>query len=391
LALVSCSSHKTAADSERKEIPKAVRTSVVGTFSAPEPARYSAIIAPNAQVDLAFRVSGYVVELRQEKGPDGRVRPLQPGAVVTAGVILARIRPTDYQAVVDRASGAQEEAQAGIRAADAQLAEAQAALAQAELDFGRVSTLWEKESATKPVYDASKARLDMARAAVDARKASISAAQKRAGAADAQTREARIALGDTELRAPFDGVLLERRVELGSLAAAGSPAFTIADLQSVKARFNVPDFALSGFRPGQTLSLSVLAFPGENFSGRVLSLAAAADPKTRSFEVEVSVPNPGRKLRSGMIAAVRSAGALSAPAQLQIPAAALVHEPAGNRYLVYGVERIGGRSLAKVIPVQPGPLEGNRVVVLEGLRAGEKIVVSGANQLRAGDPVQEIE
>jgi RND family efflux transporter MFP subunit len=363
----------------------------VGLSREAEPAKYSSILTPNAQVDLAFRVSGYVVELYQTTGADGRMRPLEPGAHVVAGTVLARLRPSDYQAVVDKARGAQQEAEAGAVAAEAQLVQAQASLEQAELDFARVSALWEQASITKPAYDASKARLDVTKAAVDGAKAGIVAAQRRRETAEAQLREAEIALGDTELHAPFDAIILERRAELGALAAAGSVAFTLADLQTLKARFNVPDFALAGFRPGQSLDLEIDAFPGVVVRGRVLSLAAAADPKARSFEIEVAVPNAGLTVRSGMIATVRAAGGLRTPVRLQVPASALVHDPTGQRYLVYTIEQNGGRAVAKAIAIEPGPLAGNDVAVLSGLTAGQRIVVMGANLLQAGDPVKEVE
>ena len=370
---------------------KAVRMGTVSLARESEAAKYSAILTPNAQVELAFRVSGYIVELYQTTGADGRPRPLEPGASVAAGTVLARIRPSDYQAVVDKARGAQEEAQAGVAASEAQLVQAQASLAQAELDFTRVSALWEQESITKPAYDASKAKLDVAKAAVDGAKAGIVAANKRRETAQAQMHEAQIVLGDTELRAPFDAVVLERRAELGTLAAAGIPAFTLADLATMKARFNVPDFALAGFRPSQALDLAIDAFPGADVRGRVLSLAAAADPKARSFEIEVAVPNPGLKLRSGMIATVHAPGGAPGPARLQVPAGALVHDPTGQRYLVYTIEQTGGRAVAKAIPVEPGPLAGNEIVILSGLTPGESIVVMGANLLQPGDPVKEVE
>ena len=90
-----CSTNKLATDSA--PVPKAVRLAAVELASSPGGAKYSAILTPNAQVDLAFRVSGYVVELYQTKGADGRIRPLESGAPVPAGTVLARIRPTDYQ------------------------------------------------------------------------------------------------------------------------------------------------------------------------------------------------------------------------------------------------------------------------------------------------------
>jgi RND family efflux transporter MFP subunit len=355
-----------------------------------ESAKYSAILTPNAQVDLAFRVSGYVVALYETTGADGRMRPLEPGAPVTSETVLARLRSSGYQAVVDKARGARQEAEAGVAAAESQLVQAQASLAPSELDFGRISTLWEQASVTKPVYDASKAKLDIARAAIDTAKAGIVAAQRRQESAQAQLREAEIALGDTELRAPFDAIVLERRAELGMLAAAGSVAFTLADLKTLKAHFNVPDFALAGFRPGQSLDLEIDAFPGAVVRGRVLSLAAAADPKARSFEIEVAVPNGSMKLRSGMIATVHTMGA-PAPANLLVPASALVHDPTGQSYLVYTIEQNGGRTVAKAIPVEPGPLSGNEVVVKSGLAAGQRIVVMGANLLQPGDAVKEVE
>jgi RND family efflux transporter MFP subunit len=370
---------------------KAIRMGAVSLVREDDAAKYSAILTPNAQVDLTFRASGYVVALHQTRGADDRWRPLEPGAPVAAGTVLARIRPADYQVIVDKARGAKEESEAGIATAEAQLLQAQATLAQAQLDFSRVSALWAQESITKPVYDASKAKLDVAKAAVDAANSGIVAANKRRETAEAQMREAQIPLGDTELRAPFDAVVLERRAELGTLAAAGTPAFTLADLTMLKARFNVPDFALAGFREGQSLALSISASPAAVVHGRVLSLAAAADPKARSFEIVVAVPNPALKLRSGMIAAVHAPDGPTGPAKLQVPASALVHDPASQRYLVYTVEQTGGRGIAKALQVEPGPLAGNEVVILSGLTAGQRIVVLGANLLQPGDPVKEVE
>ena len=372
--------------------PQAVRLVAVEASSAAESTTYSAIITPNAQIDLAFRVSGYVVDVRRTKGADGRTRAVEPGAAVTTGLVLARIRAIDYQTVVDRAQGARDESGAGIDAAEAALAEAHAAFTQAESDFGRIATLWQQESITKPAYDASKARLDIARAKVDAAAAAVAAARQRAAATAAQLREARIALGDTELRAPFDAIVLERRVDVGSLVSPGAAAFTIADLHLVKARFSAPDTALHLFRTGKLLPLSVDAFANERFEGQVLSVAPAADPKTRSFEITVTIDNPSLELRSGMIASIRVADDAADRHQVRIPIDALVHDPTSGQYLVYAVERKdGGITVATAVPVRPGPLAGNQVSILDGLTAGQQIVSSGANLLRNGDVVKEIQ
>jgi multidrug efflux system membrane fusion protein len=371
--------------------PKAVRLVAVESSTVPASTTYSAVITPNAQVDLAFRVSGYVVDIRRAKAADGRSRPLEPGATIARGVTLARVRVADYQAVVDKARGAHDESTAGIASAEAGLVEAQAALTQAESDFSRISILWEQESITKPAYDGAKARLDAARAKVDAATAAIAAAKQRSAAAMAQLHEAEIALNDTELRAPFDGILVERHVDLGTLVSPATPAFSMADLRLVKARFSVPDTALRLFRAGQLLPMTVGAFVDDMFEGHVLSVAPAADPKSRSFEITLAIDNPTLKLRSGMIASVRVAGELAERPQLRIPIDALVHDGASDQYLIYVLEQKDGGTVAKAISVRPGPFIGNQVSIVEGLTVGQRIVASGANLLRSGDAVREIQ
>lgn len=383
-----CAGHERTAEAHS---PKAVRLVAVESSPSAESTAYSAVIAPNAQVDLVFRVTGYVVDVRRAPAADGRTRALEPGAVVGRGVTLARVRSTDYQAVVDKARGARDESSAGIDGAAAGLAEAQAALIQAEADFGRISVLWEQESVTKPAYDGTKARLDAARAKVDAATAALAAAKHRATAAAAQLHEAEIALSDTELSTPFDAILLERHVDVGTFVSPATPAFTVADLRLVKARFSAPDTALHLFRAGQVLPLIVDAFPNEWFQGHVLSVAPAADPKSRSFEITVAIDNPALRLRSGMIASIHVDSEAAEHDQLRIPIDALVHNPAREQYLVYTLEQKDGRTLAKATYIRPGPLVGNQVSVLDGLTAGQRIVASGANLLRPGDAVKEIQ
>jgi membrane fusion protein, multidrug efflux system len=383
-----CAGRELSADARS---PKAVRLVAVESSPIAESTTYSAVIAPTAQVDLAFRVPGYIVGIHTSKGADGRIRELEPGAAISKDMPLARIRSIDYQTAVEKANGARDEAAAGIDAAEAALAEARAAYTQAEFDYGRIDALWRQESITKPAYDGARARLDAARAKVDAASAAVAAAKQRASAAAAQAREAEIALTDTELRAPFDAVLVERRVDVGTLVSPALAAFTLADLREVKARFSAPDTALHLFRSGQPLGLAVDAFPNERFEGRVLSVAPAADPKSRSFEITVTIANPSLRLRSGMIASIQVGDASADRARLRIPIDAVVHDPYRDRYLVYGLDHKDGRSTAAAIYFHPGPLVGNQLSVLDGLTAGQRIVASGANLLRPGDVIKEIQ
>jgi RND family efflux transporter MFP subunit len=391
LAFHSCACVSRAGSDVDARPAKAVRLVTVEASTSAQPTTYSAVITPNAQVNLAFRVAGYVVDVRRMKDADGRIRAVEPGAAVTPGVVLARVRAIDYQAVVDKAQGARGESRSGVDAAQASLAEARAAFTQAESDFGRIAALWQQESVTRPAYDGSKARLEAARAKVDAANAAVAAAEQRATAAAAQLEEARIALGDTELRAPFDAIVLERHIDIGTLVSPGAPAFTVADLHLVKARFSVPDAALHMFHAGQQLPLTVDAFAHEPLRGNVLSVAPAADPKARSFEIVVAIDNPTMNLRSGMIASIQVADAAADRDQVRIPIDALVHDPIRDRYLVYTVaKKDGGATIAKAVDVRPGPLVGNQVSIVDGLSAGQRIVAAGANLLRSGDVVNEI-
>src|SRR5262249_28041575 len=164
-----------------------------------------------------------------------------------------------------------------------------------------------------------------------------------------------------------------------------------ADLSEIKARFSAPDTALRLFHAGELLPLAVDAFPNERFDGRVLSVAPAADPKSRSFEITVTIGNPTLKLRSGMIASIQVADAPPDRPRLLIPIDALVHVPDRDQYLVYALAPKDGRMVATAISIRPGPLVGNQVSVLAGLSAGQRIVGSGANLLRPGDAVREIQ
>src|SRR5262249_35422924 len=111
-----CAGHEATADARG---PKAVRLVAVESSTDAGAATYSAVITPNVQVDLAFRVPGYVVDVRQTQGADGRSRALEPGAAIARGVTLARVRTADYEAVVDKAHGARDESSAGVTAAEA--------------------------------------------------------------------------------------------------------------------------------------------------------------------------------------------------------------------------------------------------------------------------------
>jgi RND family efflux transporter MFP subunit len=365
--------------------PTAVRTIAVEPAASPNDVRYSGIVAPDTQVDLAFRVAGYVDHIGMVRDGIGRLRELQEGDLIPAGAPLARLRSTEYQTRVTYAQAVSADAAASLSALNAQLSEAEASEVQAERDFERASSLLADQAMTRADFDAVEARRKAASARRDAIAAQIMAQKARIDGAAAQHREAGVSLGDTTLVAPFPGVLIAKRIARGSLVGAGTPAFVLADARVAKVSFGVPDLALAHFKPGDALTVTAEALPDREFHGRVTSIAASADPASRVFAVEVSIPNSDQALKIGMVATVILAGVQDPSPQPSVPLAAVVRSPGG--YGVYTVDR-GDR--VRLQPVTLGPVRGNAVMITAGLHLGQRVVATGGLQLADGEAVKQI-
>jgi multidrug efflux system membrane fusion protein len=307
--------------------------------------RYSGAIEADESVDLAFRVSGIVDAITQVRGADGRLRDIQDGDFVRKGQVLARLRQTEHRD---------------------QVADADAALRQAEADYERVSQLYENRSTSKADYDAAYARYT---------------------ASQARRSQAAVGLGDATLRAPLDGVILSRSVEVGSLAGPAGPAFSIANTRVVKVVFGVPDLAVARLKLGQPVPIQADALPGAALEGRITRISPSADPDSRVFEVEAALPNPQGRLKVGMLATLRLARDSGDPAPF-VPLAAIVR-PAGDTagYAVYVVKDSSGMR-ARLSPVRLGQVSGNLIAVREGLREGERVIVRGATIVTDRQTVQ---
>jgi multidrug efflux system membrane fusion protein len=337
---------------------EAVRTAVEGGRL-----RYSATIQPHEQVRLAFKASGYVHDIGRREGLDGSRRSLQQGDEIRRGAVLARVDEADARERVNQAR--------------AQAAEAAANLERARLDGERAERLYAVQSVTRPDYDAARAARAMAVA--------------RAEAAQAQLQAAELALRDCTLSSPIDGVVLSRDVEVGTLASPGLVAFAVADLTRVKAVFGVPDHLVGRLRVGTSLVVTTDSSGDTPFTGTVTAVSPSADPQSRVFSVEVTIANPERHLKAGMIASVEvpEKEGERTVAEATVPLAAIVKGTAGGGYAVFvaeGTDTVVARSRE----VRLGPIAGNRVAVSEGLKAGERIIVTGASLLRNGEPVRII-
>jgi multidrug efflux system membrane fusion protein len=334
-----------------------VQVRAVTPSAAAEGVRYSASVEPNVRVDLAFKAGGYIQQLAKVGGRD-----IQDGDSVTRGMVLARIRVTDYAEKVKQARS--------------QLAEAEAASAQVSQAYERATQLYQARSITKP-------ELEQAQAAYDTVKARMSGAR-------ALVQEAENAQNDTALVSPIDGVVLKRLIEVGSLVGPGSGGFVLADTSSVKVVFGAPDTMLATLKPGTIQTVTSEAVPNREFQGRITKIAPTADPRSRVFDVEITMPNRDGALKVGMVAVVQLGTSPAAAAStLAVPLSAIVRsKDKSEGYAVYVVEETGGNAVARIRDVMLGDMVGNQVAVTGGVRAGERVIVSGATIVTDGERVR---
>jgi len=339
-----------------------VRAGEVRWMNADRGNTYSANIEPYAQVDLAFKSSGYLVSIRQVRGADGRMRSVGEGDWVTKGTVLATVQQDEFQEKLSQAN--------------AQLARAQSDYDRAKLSFDRTSALYAAGAATKPDYDNTNAQLETTKASVQSAQASVT--------------EAGIALGYCQLRAPFDSWILKRNVEVGALVGPATNGFSVADTRDVKAVFGVPDTAMNSIRLGSPEIVSTDAIAGP-FRGHVSAISPAADPKSRVYSVEVTIPNPRNLLKSGMIASITIGSTGPSQSVPVVPLSAIVRGDGNpNEFAVFVVDGSGETARVHKQGVSLGDAYGNMIAVRSGVNPSERVVTSGATMIRSGEEVRII-
>jgi len=325
--------------------------------------RYSASIDAATRVDLAFKVGGYVDRITKVKGSDGKPRLIQEGDPVAQNAELASLRKADF-------ANRLAEAQAG-------LAEATVVRDQAQLDFDRNQKLLADDAIPKAQFDAIRTRLD--------------AAVARIAGAKALVDEATTMLRDSSIRSPFAGTVARRNLEVGTLAAPGIPVFTVTDVRSVKLVVGVPDMVRDELRLSSETAIACDAFPGRSFHGTITRIAGIADPRSHTFEVEVTVPNPDRLLKPGMVASVVLGEQTVAGPATTVPLAAVVRSRRDkDRFAVFVLDWSVHPPVVHQKDVELGRFLGNAIPVTRGLAPDEQVVVQGASMVSEGEAVQVI-
>jgi HlyD family secretion protein len=313
-------------------------------------------------------------------------------AAAAAAATGAQQAATQLKVLTDPPTAqALQEAQAGVDTAQAQLQEAQhpgsstdIAAAQSAVDAAQAQLDLAKQQFTS-------ADLAKAQAAVDVAQQQLllaqhpytaqdtAAAQAAVQQAQAALQSATVARNDAIVTAPFDGIIAQKLLSVGAMAAPTTPIVVLVD-PAVETVVQVDSTNAASLQNGQTATITASALPGKSIAGKITSIAPTVDPSTRTVQVKVVPVAADSGLKPGMLAQVALITATHHNA-LVVPAGAVVQR--NGQPTVYVV----ANGVAAPQVVQTGLTDGTHVEIVSGLHAGQVVVVSGQDQLTATQPV----
>ena len=357
---------------------------VGGWFGAPvEVQTVTVTTAYPTQAITALNATGYVVAQRKAavaSKATGRLEWLgvTEGSRVNAGDIIARLENRDVTAARDQAA-------ASVKVADANLEQARAELADAERAFRRSEELLAKKFISDSAHDAAVARYEKAKAAVRGQEAAVAVAR-------ANLRSAEVALDQTLIRAPFDGVVLTKSANVGDNITPFSNALdtkgavvTMADMATLEVEADVAESSLAKIKVGQPAEIQLDAIPGERSAGIVSRIVPTVDRAKATVLVKVRFVDPDPRVLPDMSAKVafleRAPTADERKPVAAVQKAAVVGEGAARHVFVVK------DGVAAKRTVETGAELGDLVAV-RGLAAGERVVASPLDRSLDGRKVK---
>lgn len=352
LIAVGCSGKKTPI-AQAPEVVRDLKLVQVQRKTMPDYVDAVGTVRAQQTSQLSAQVVGAIVSIRAQEGQ--RVRK---------GEVLIVLDDAQQRAAVQRASAAVNSAQQDIAAGDADYALANSTL-------GRYQNLYEKKSVSPHEMDEVQARAKSAGARRDQAQAGITQAR-------AMESQARAGLGYTRIRAPFDGVITARQVDVGTLASPGVPLLTLEDTHRFRLEASVDEGDIRLIKLGATAPVAVDALGGE-LQGKIVQIVPAADPASRSFVVKIELPSDSR-LRSGFFGRARFArGQRDA---IVVPRTAVL-----DRGQLQGVYVVGADGQIALRFVTLGRPVGEMIELLSGVTAGEHLVSAHGGRELAGKKV----
>ena len=373
LAMGACSGAREASPVDSRT-PVEVRVEAARLEPAMQPFEAGGVVRARTTATLVSRIFADINQIL-----------VQPGDRVRAGQVLIRLDARDLQAQRARAEAALAAAEQGVTAAKSSRDAALAGLALATATDTRVAELRAKNSATPNEYDQAVSGLRQAESRAAGAEAMIREAEAGAEAARAGLRGATVGASYAEITAPFDGVITEKKVEVGNMATPGAPLMVIEDTRAFRLEVRLDESRVAALDRSKPVAVVIDSLDGDvaGVAGRPATIAEverALDPGSHAFLVKIDLP-PQAELRSGMYGRARFAGAVQQA--IVLPSSAVVH-----RGQLTSVFVVGSDNRARLRLVQVGPPVDGRVSVAAGLDSGESVVVEPPVSLVDGTPVR---
>jgi RND family efflux transporter MFP subunit len=292
---------------------------------------------------LASQVMGTIVEVRVREGDR-----------IQRGQVLVAIDDAQPKATLDRAAAAEAAAQQEVTATDSELT-------LAESTLNRYQILHEKGIVSPQEFDEKKARQQSALARHDLARAVLEQTK-------AEVTQARTTLEYTRIRAPFDGIVTERRLDPGALASPGLPILTVENLSRYRLEASVNENELRYLHLGELVPVLIDALGNPEMKGRVAQIVPAADPASRTFLVKIEL-HADTRLRSGLFG--RAQFSRGERQSMVIPRTAVV-----DRGQLQGVFVLDENKVASLHYLTLGKIYGTNAEVLSGLQSGDRLVAN---------------
>lgn len=337
-----------------------------------------------SQAIALLNATGYVVPQRKASvgsKATGRMEWLgvQEGSKVKQGEVIARLENRDVSALL-------AQARANVQVARANLEQGQAELRNAELELNRARDLVERRFLSQSAYDQARARYDRAQAAIAGLRAAI-------GVAEANRRNAEVAVEQTLIRAPFDGVVLTKNANVGDVITTFSAAVdtkgavvTMADMSTLEVEADVSESNLQKAKVGQPVEIQLDALPDMRFRGEVARIVPTVDRAKATVLVKIRFVERDERVLPDMSAKVtfleRELREGERQARTAVPPSAIATRDGETSVFVVEGDRVRRRR------VEIGATLGEVVEVKSGVKAGERIVLKPAEALADGAPVK---
>lgn len=357
-------------------------------------------VQASRRVDLAFRVSGPLIELSAKEGEQVKV-----------GDVLAKIDPRDFQLALDGVRGSLSQARAtldamsrgarteDVRALEAQVASARARAEEAEAQFNRFKRLYEAKAISQSEFDRYRTAKDVAssslmavqqelqKAKKGAREEDIRAMESKIRSLQAQESAAEAALADTELKAPFDGMVAKRMAENFQFVTARQPIVSLQDTSSVEIVVDVPESAIN-LNPDDLDVWGTFSVIAGKFPLRLVEFSSSPDPETQTYRATLAMEVPeGVRLFPGMAVEVSGKIKYGGKGQVyRVPIEALLSDDRGS-----GIWIVGDDMRVQWTPVEVAHLGDGHVDIKGSIETGDRVVTAGVHVIREGQSVRLLE